>query len=141
MDDRKDEPSRTDHARQVAEEYPSGPREIRKLRKPSSERIQASRRMHRVAPSQRRHCGSSSLRRPSRLPGLEPALWSCVGVTRHRWKPTRRNADKEGKAPTNGRCNHCEFRDLVSFPEAMMSNFVALIVEDDPFQREALLTS
>jgi CheY-like chemotaxis protein len=36
------------------------------------------------------------------------------------------------------RCNHCEFRDLISFPEAMMSNFVALIVEDDPFQRECL---
>jgi CheY-like chemotaxis protein len=27
---------------------------------------------------------------------------------------------------------------LVSFPEAMMSNFVTLIVEDDPFQRECL---
>jgi|SRR6185312_13578120 DNA-binding NtrC family response regulator len=34
--------------------------------------------------------------------------------------------------------NHCEFRDLFSFPEAMMSNFVALVVEDDPFQRESL---
>jgi DNA-binding NtrC family response regulator len=27
---------------------------------------------------------------------------------------------------------------FVFFPEAMMSNFVALIVEDDPFQRECL---
>jgi CheY-like chemotaxis protein len=34
--------------------------------------------------------------------------------------------------------NHCEFRELFLFPEAMMSNFVALIVEDDPFQRECL---
>jgi CheY-like chemotaxis protein len=34
--------------------------------------------------------------------------------------------------------NHCQFRDLISFPEGMMSNFVALIVEDDPFQRECL---
>jgi hypothetical protein len=36
------------------------------------------------------------------------------------------------------RYNHCEFPDLFSFPQAMMSNFVALIVEDDVFQRECL---
>ena len=39
------------------------------------------------------------------------------------------------------RCNHREFRDLISFPEAMMSNFLALIVEDDPFQREAFASA
>jgi hypothetical protein len=39
------------------------------------------------------------------------------------------------------RCNHREFRDLISFPEAMMSNFLTLIVEDDPFQREAFASA
>ena len=61
VDDRKEKPSRTDQARQVAEEDPSEQREfLKKLRKHSSE-LQASRRMSRVAPS---HSGSSSLRRP-----------------------------------------------------------------------------
>ena len=46
--------------------------------------------------------------------------------------------DKKDKATANGDATICEFRDLFSFPEAMMSNFVALIVEDDPFQRESL---
>jgi CheY-like chemotaxis protein len=42
------------------------------------------------------------------------------------------------KADRERACNHCDFRGLLLFPEAMMSNFVALIVEDDPFQRECL---
>ena len=46
--------------------------------------------------------------------------------------------DKKDKATANGDATICEFRDLFSFPEAMMSNFVALIVEDDAFQRECL---
>ena len=46
--------------------------------------------------------------------------------------------DKKDKATTNGDATICEFRDLFSFPEAIMSNFVALIVEDDPFPRESL---
>jgi DNA-binding NtrC family response regulator len=46
--------------------------------------------------------------------------------------------DKKDKATANGDATICEFRDLFSFPEAMMSNFVALIVEDDPFPRESL---